>query len=197
MAAPLKTLCLIVSALACTSTACDRFGPTSYDPSDHPDRNPTHPAPPATPAESDEAEREADAEAALNLARIRDGAVSYFSLEFVTMTGEIIPAQFPASAIETPARAAIAAACDGSEGFIDPDVHRWHDVPTWEGLQFTVNQPHRLTYAFTSQGRTNEATFTASAFGDIDCNGNTTEWQIHGRVVEREVLSDRVRRVDE
>jgi hypothetical protein len=50
----------------------------------------------------------------------------------------------------------------------DPAVYR--AVPTWEVLNFAVNDPHYYSYAYASSGDDTTAAFTARANGDLDCD---------------------------
>jgi type IV pilus assembly protein PilA len=102
-------------------------------------------------------------EAALKVRRLFDAAVTYYQQPHTDATGERLPAQFPASAPLTPA----AVPCGEP---VPPEPSQW-DTPTWQALNFAIYDPHRYSYQFDSVGVGESATFTASAFGDLDCDG--------------------------
>lgn len=79
------------------------------------------------------------------------------------MIGEIVPAQFPASVPRTPAEVP----CGDK---VAPDYRQW-EHPTWQALNFSVSDPHYYSYQFDSAGAMDNGSFTASAFGDLDCDG--------------------------
>ena len=102
-------------------------------------------------------------EATMNVRRLFDGAVVYYDSDHVTAIGDILPPQFPASAPLTPPVIPCGQAAQ-------PDPSAW-DHPTWEALHFRVGDPHIYSYQFDSTGLRVGAQFTASAFGDLDCDG--------------------------
>jgi hypothetical protein len=52
--------------------------------------------------------------------------------------------------------------------------------PTWRALRFDPTDPVRYSYQFDSYGTHIGATFTISAFGDIDCDGTYSTFQRMG-----------------
>jgi hypothetical protein len=48
----------------------------------------------------------------------------------------------------------------------------------WTALNFAIDDPFYFHYMYTSSGTEREATFTASAFGDLDCDD---EWSTYER----------------
>jgi hypothetical protein len=102
-------------------------------------------------------------EATLRVRRLFDSSVAYYDRDHVTSMGDYLPAQFPASVPRTPATVPCG---DRAE----PSAADWDD-PTWQALNFMVSDPHYFSYQYDSQGTGVGATFTASAFGDLDCDG--------------------------
>jgi len=117
----------------------------------------------AVPAFLRYTQRSRTVEATMNVRRLYDSSISYFDSDHTTPRGDILPAQFPASIPRTPAEIP----CGERRA---PNQADWtHD--TWEALNFEVQDPHYYAYQFDSSGTRYNATFTASAFGDLDCDG--------------------------
>jgi hypothetical protein len=113
------------------------------------------------------------------------------SVEADTMIGVIVgdairyyrasdpPQRFPESAPRTPREVPC--------GPVETPPEAWSH-PTWqlfgfhEGGMYIVEEPHYYSYQFDSSGSGTAATFTASAFGDLDCDGNQATFMWRGRV---------------
>lgn len=101
-------------------------------------------------------------EAISNLRRLADSAVSYYQADHATVTGQVLPHQFPHAVGPTPSEIP----CDG-----DKHEASWDD-PTWEALFFAISDPHYLSYSFEPGGTPENPTFTASAYIRLDCDGD-------------------------
>lgn len=121
-------------------------------------------------------------EAGINLQAITRGATSYYESEHVSAAGQFLPFQFPASVGLTPATIP----CGERAA---PNPADW-EQPTWQDLYFSLRDPHYFSYQFDSAGEGADATFTASAFGDLDCDGQLSTFVREGRVVNDEVQVD-------
>ncbi len=109
------------------------------------------------------------------LDKIYKGAAYYYTAPHVNREGRKLGCQFPASTGVTPGKS-----CCGSlgspfdkdkDGRCDVDPASWDNL-TWASLSFQINDQHYFTYAFDWNGKTlSEARFTASAYGDLDCDG--------------------------
>ena len=100
-------------------------------------------------------------EATMNVRRLYDSSVSYYDEDHATANGTIVAAQFPTSVDVTPALGEI-----GNKKR-DPGQADWTN-PSWESLNFSVSDPHFYAYQYDSNGTRVGATFTATAFGDLD-----------------------------
>ena len=121
----------------------------------------------AVPAFMKYVRRSKTTEATLNLRKLSDSAQSYFHHEWYDRVGNRLTPHFPASAPPTPARPHCAAG--GEHGF-QPRPEDWSH-PTWQALNFAIDDPHNYQYSFTSDGEDIGATFVARAVGDLDCDG--------------------------
>ncbi|GMV39118.1 MAG: hypothetical protein AMXMBFR64_08340 [Myxococcales bacterium] len=121
------------------------------------------------------------AEAIDELDKIYKGAAHYYTAAHLHNTGEKAPCQFPAPQGVTPINATCCKVFGGpdanNDDRCDADPYVWTDVPTWSGLSFQMNDEHYFVYAFDSDGTLSAATFTASAYGDLDCDGNQSTFQ--------------------
>ena len=52
----------------------------------------------------------------------------------------------------------------------------WQGVPIWDALGFEQHRPFYFRYAYTSDGKR----FTATAVGDLDCDGTTVTYTLEG-----------------
>lgn len=104
------------------------------------------------------------AEGTMNIRKLHDASVAYFRNH----------QSFPAS---TPLHPELG--CRRRES-------TWEE-PTWEALQFRIVDPHRFSFQYDSSGSGASAQFTASAFGDLDCDGVASTFVRFGSVREIEV----------
>ncbi|MFT4705452.1 MAG: type IV pilus assembly protein PilA [Bradymonadia bacterium] len=112
--------------------------------------------------------RSKTAEAYMNIRAIFDGSVAYYSQHGV----------FPESASQTPTRA---------PSDITALTTEWSSNPTWVALNFALTDPHDFVYQYDSSQSAGSTSFTASAFGDLDGDGDRSTFIRFG-VVEQGVV---------
>jgi hypothetical protein len=79
--------------------------------------------------------------------------------------------QFPAGKVPlTPA----APCCKGAKGECAPDPAQWQAAEPFKALDFIVDMPHRFQYSYESDGKT----ATATAVGDLNCDGKTITFKL-------------------
>ncbi len=112
------------------------------------------------------------------LQKIAAGARVYY-MDAQTTPGSIVPlpSQFPTSESATPALAC----CLAGGQRCAPEQLQW-STPAWVGLQFSVDDPHYYQYEFVSAGTSIASTFTAIAYGDLDCDGNLSTFMIQAQI---------------
>ena len=130
---------------------------------------------------SDEIPENVTEEATVNLRRIADMSVSYFFGDYVDATGSMLPSQFPASSPLTPAEVPCGEPHQPSQTDWD-DGDNW----TWVSLNFAMADPHYYSYQYDSSGIEADSTFTAYAFGDVDCDGELSTFMRSGQIVDGE-----------
>jgi hypothetical protein len=93
------------------------------------------------------------------------------------MLGASVPPElaFPESAPRTPREV------PAGRRVVDPPG-TWHH-PTWRTLGFRVDGPHSYSFAFESGTADARAFFLASAFGDLDGDGELSRLSVFGDVV--------------
>lgn len=111
------------------------------------------------------------AEANENLDRIRKGAADYYAIH----------GEYPATVFTTPLGVSC---CDAMADADDDDrcdanLEPWQ-TPTWQALNFSIADSHYFQYTFTSAGSGRSAKYTATANGDLDCDGTYSTFQIYG-----------------
>ncbi|MBZ0232499.1 MAG: prepilin-type N-terminal cleavage/methylation domain-containing protein [Deltaproteobacteria bacterium] len=55
----------------------------------------------------------------------------------------------------------------------------WHGLAGWDELSFEINEDHYFVYSYTGAGDT----YTATARGDLDCDGATFDFVLNGTAV--------------
>ncbi len=111
--------------------------------------------------------RSKTSEATMNLRKLFDASVAYYSNEHTNRGGSILAKMFPSTIESTPGNAA----CDaGDSKKHAPDAGIWAD-PSWQDLNFAIDDPFLFQYRYQAGGVGTDAFFTAGAHGDLDCNG--------------------------
>ena len=122
------------------------------------------------------------------LQRIYRGAAVYYSrTDRLTLNADPMPCQFPATQGVTPIEGTCCASQGGpdgdGDGLCDADPTTWNDTNgTWASLNLHVLEPHAFMYSFGSEGTLLAARFTASAYGDQDCDTLQSTFQAIGFV---------------
>jgi hypothetical protein len=120
--------------------------------------------------------RARSSEAKLMVKKMYEGARAYYEEEHIGR-GEVnvLPKQFPGPAVgPTPP---LGACCQAPEKKCAPDIKQWSD-PVWQALHFVISDPHYYSYRFISD----DHGFTAGAYGDLDCDGTYSTFEIIGSV---------------
>lgn len=122
--------------------------------------------------------RSQSAEATMNLRKLYDSSVVYFSLMYSDNEGSELEAQFPESTPRKPAQ------IPNGRSVLTDD---WLADPTWHALHFNISDPHRFAYQYDSQGIGNSAEFTAAAWADLDFDGEVSTFVRFATVHQMEV----------
>ena len=126
-------------------------------------------------------DRAKSSEARGNVAKIADGAVSYYT-DNTNAVGNTIasanaPKTFP-NPTTTPSPAL--GTCCAAGGKCVPAAADW-DTPQWAALQFEMSKPHLYMYDFVpSVGVVGSQEFMAFAYGDLDCDGTYSTFSLFG-----------------
>lgn len=118
------------------------------------------------------------------------GATAFYAAERVDATGKALPQRFPRSAGPTPDLASLQAQCATGSGVVaDPSAwmsEGWQELNIM-GQPFSYS-PMRFALSFESSGVGPDATFTATAWRDADCDGTWETLQQSGTVVDGNVV---------
>jgi len=108
-------------------------------------------------------------EALMNVRKLYDSSVSYYETEHANQAGQILARFFPSTKAWNPAQGAC---CGGVGQKCDPSKYAasWVNT-TWTALNFSVDDPFYYSYQYDSSGSDATAVFTASASGDLNCDG--------------------------
>jgi prepilin-type N-terminal cleavage/methylation domain-containing protein len=121
------------------------------------------------------------AEAAEHLNKMWAGSVTYFMSDFTTTLGGaaiVLERQFPG-----PGTAALEQTnhCCWQTGAKCPGGSTvWGSDPIWSALKFSLPDPHYMMPEYTGGGTGTQSKFTASVFGDNNCNGTYSEFRRDG-----------------
>jgi hypothetical protein len=112
-----------------------------------------------------------------SLRQIQRGARMYFDTAHVEPgTMKVIEGQLPGPrAGLTPATP-----CCEHGGKCQPDIAAWEDDPVWRALGFGLYGSHYYQYEYELDP--DGKGFTARAFGDLDCDGVMSTFEVQGRV---------------
>lgn len=108
------------------------------------------------------------------LDKIKAGARQYYVHHRYDQQGNLLPKRFPNSTRLTPA---LGPNCDRG---VTPSI-QWQSRG-WKQLQFAISEPHYYAFQFTSSGAGPNARFTARAYGDLDCDGEWSTFELRGSV---------------
>ncbi|HEU5059091.1 MAG TPA: hypothetical protein VFU21_21305 [Kofleriaceae bacterium] len=69
--------------------------------------------------------------------------------------------------------------CKGDRGRCAPDPALWSQPP-WSDLDFTIEHPHYFSYEY--KAAPDGKSFTALAYGDLDCDGDHSTFSLSGTI---------------
>lgn len=121
-------------------------------------------------------------EATQFIKKIADGARAYY-MEPPTPGFAVVGKQFPGpQGLTGPIPADISCCTPPNNGKCTPDASLWADEP-WISLQFSVDDPHYYSYSYEVSALSGPgATFTARAEGNLDCDAETSTFEMAGIV---------------
>ena len=106
----------------------------------------------------------------MNIRKMYDSSVAYFEAEHANVAGQILARQFPGSKGWTPNGPGICCGDPGQKCAPAKYAAQWND-PTWTTLNFSVDDPFYYSYQYDAGGSDDTSQFTASASGDLNCDG--------------------------
>ena len=122
-------------------------------------------------------------EAIDELDKIYKGAAVYYMNQRISRAGDKLPCQFPApTGMIPPVGPGGEHPCCSSkydsdgDGRCDSRPELWDDS-TWSALSFQMSDQHFFAYEFDSSGTLSDARMTATAYGDLDCDGVWSTFQ--------------------
>jgi type IV pilus assembly protein PilA len=106
----------------------------------------------------------------MNLRKLYDSSVTYYETEHADQSGKILARQFPVSVAWTPTGPGIC--CNDPGQKCNPATYavQWSNS-SWTALNFSVDDPFYYSYQYDAAGADTAAHFTASASGDLNCDG--------------------------
>ena len=113
-------------------------------------------------------------EATEALDKIKGGARQYYVTDHWDSNGNLLSKGFPKGVTTTPTTPT----CDKT---LTP-TSTW-DTNGWAPLNFALTEPHYFSYSFKAgSGTGTAATYTARAFGDLDCDTTVSTFELRGSV---------------
>lgn len=124
------------------------------------------------------ATRAKTAEVKVNLREIRMLAQAWFASEHVDKAGKLLPARFPQTTLLTPGVSCCDAAVDrDGDQRCDADPTPWQQTG-WKEMGFQPQGQQSFRYRFESSGTGENAAFTITAIGDLDCDGQESNFTV-------------------
>jgi len=124
----------------------------------------------AVPAFMKYVRRSKTIEATMNIRKLYDSSVSYYESEHAAVNGDVLPRQFPASIGWTPNGPGICCGDVGQKCQPGKYAAQWVNG-SWTALNFAVDDPFYYSYQYDSAGVDTNSAFSASASGDLNCDG--------------------------
>jgi prepilin-type N-terminal cleavage/methylation domain-containing protein len=134
----------------------------------------------AIPAFSKYIKRSKTAEAAGHLNKLWAGSVTWYETDHVSAAGVSLVKQFPALGVAATREGDKECGC--MDGGKCPGGAASYQGAEWVALQFSIPDPHMYRPAYTSAGTGKDATFTAEATGDLDCNAVLSSFKRLGAI---------------
>jgi type IV pilus assembly protein PilA len=128
-------------------------------------------------------------EATMNVRKMFDSSVSYYEAEHADKSGNALVKQFPTSAGPAPAAQTATGPCCGQTGDKCPPSPTNFTGDTWSALNFSVDDPFYFVYQYVSGGSETTATFSAWAFGNLDCDSVNSTYERSGSVMSDRSVS--------
>lgn len=134
-------------------------------------------------------QRSPTTEARMHLKMMSNNARTYYSTPqregaaANSLNVPIIAKQFPKSAAINPPLGD----CCKQRGKCSPGDGTLWDDPSWVALDFAMTDPHYYSYQFTVGP--DDRSYTALAYGDLDCDGTYSTYSVYGQVIDGEVQS--------
>ena len=137
----------------------------------------------AIPAFTKYVRKSRTSEAAGHLNKMWAGSVTYYMADFTEVIngqGVAKPKQFPGP--EAPIAEASQHCCRLTGARCPGGSTVWAKDGVWLALKFSLPDPHAFLPDYASGGTGTDAVFTATAFGDLDCDNTYSEYTRNGYV---------------
>jgi hypothetical protein len=108
------------------------------------------------------------------------GSLTYYESDHIQAGGTALPKQFPGASAKMPNGATECGCSQG--GRCPPNDSVWGSDGVWLALNFSLPDPHNYRPYYTSTGTGSNATFTAGARGDLNCNTTLSDFSRIGSI---------------
>lgn len=124
--------------------------------------------------------RQHEVEAIRQLARLARTASVHYVKPRPDESGNRMACQFPQGEVRTtPAASCCDPRVSDGHGLCDPGKIEWNRT-LWNTLRFQMDEAQPYVFAYEAHGTLGEATFTLSAYGDLDCDGQVSTFRFVG-----------------
>ncbi len=107
--------------------------------------------------------------------KIKGLARQYYVTDHWDSNGNLLPKGFP---VRIPMTPSTGPTCEPK---LTP-IPEW-DKAGWGPLHFAITEHHRYAFEFWGNGLTGtEAVYTARGYGDVDCDGEWSTWELRGSI---------------
>ncbi len=132
----------------------------------------------AIPAFSRYVKKSRTAEASGHLNKMWSGAVAYFEADHADSAATVVTKQFPG--VVTPI--VTEPSCCSGAGQKCAGSNTVYNGAAWVSLNFNIPDPHMFVPSYIALGAGSASSFTALAFGDLDCDTILSTFQRNGKV---------------
>lgn len=112
--------------------------------------------------------RSAEAMGILN--RMWAGSLSYYETDHQDANSQTLAKQFPGPLGVESTPGGLHCGCQPTGAKCPGSDPSWNTDPVWQGLNLVMQDAHSYVSNYSGSGSNTSATFTAGAFGDLDCD---------------------------
>jgi prepilin-type N-terminal cleavage/methylation domain-containing protein len=116
------------------------------------------------------------------------GSITYYQIDHMDSASIVMPKQFPG--VSGAKEQTVECGCYYPGNKCPGGASIWTTDGVWVALSISMADPHSYMPMYTGTGTGTAALFTASAMGDLNCNGTLSSYTRKGAIVNGEVTGN-------